>query len=394
MNLTYDLITQKSLYQNVFPSQADREKGLCQADWIGTGATVTEPSVALGSTDAVSVGHICANPAILMTFRAAALASGHIYLADSTSGDGYVLTFPTVSSVTQITLSRLDAGTPTSLGTYDMAITAGATDKLDIALIVSSGAVIVKLGAQVIIQVADTTYRDTDWHLIVGGTTFYFSAFHYLTLHATQATYNRTFLEVNQWASNATKVAGYITLAKNWDCWWIYRMFPRSGFVIQVNTTPPANHESMWGLVTPDKSGGIYLIFKQVTIGATTVYWRLCDALAITDSDYINTALETTHLHDTDFQIGIISSIYAKGGTGIGIQIQKSSGYLAYLDSGLFLHTKDITGSGTLQIDSIQLSPNDSTWAFNVGTAREVGWMSQPVADLQGGDQGAFNPIL
>jgi hypothetical protein len=393
MNLTYDLITQKSLYQNVFPSQADREKGFCQADWVGTGATVTEPSVALGSTDAVSVGHICANPAILMTFRAAALASGHIYLADSTSGDGYVLTFPTVSSVTQITLSRLDAGTPTSLGTYDMAITAGATDKLDIALIVSSGAVIVKLGAQVIIQVADTTYRDTDWHLIVGGTTFYFSAFHYLTLHATQATYNRTFLEVNQWASNATKVDGYITLAKNWDCWWIYRMFPRSGFVIQVNTTPPANHESMWGLVTPDKSGGIYLIFKEVTIGATTVYWRLCDALAITDSDYINTALETSHVHDTDFQIGIKTTIYGKT-LSSGTTISKTSGYGSYLDSGLFLHTADITGSGSLQIDSIQLSPDDATYGFQIFTAREVGWMSQPVADLQGGDQGAFNPIL
>jgi hypothetical protein len=275
-----------------------------------------------------------------------------------------------------------------------MAITAGATDKLDVTLIVSSGAVIVKLGTTVIIQVADTTYRDTDWHLIVGGTTFYFAAFHYLTLHATSASYNRTFLEVNQWAANAVAVAGYVTLAEDWDCWWIYRMFPRSGWVIQVNTTPPANHESMWGMVTPDKTGGVYVIFKQVTIGATTMYWRLCDALAISDTDYINTAFETTHLHDTDFQIAFLANIYAKGGGGIAVQISKTSGASAYYDSGLFLHTKDITGSGSLQIDSIQLSPDDTTYPFQVATAREIGYMSQPVTDLQDGDQGNYNPIL
>jgi hypothetical protein len=169
-------------------------------------------------------------------------------------------------------------------------------------------------------------------------------------------------------------------------------MFPRSGFVIQVNTTPPANHESMWGLVTPDKQGGIYLIFKQVTIGATTYYWRICDALAITDADYL--AAGTDHVHDTDFQIGIQTSIFAKGGSGLTFQITKSSGYGSYLDTGLFLHTADITGSGSLQIDSIQLSPDNSTLGFHVYTAREIGWMSQPVADLQGGDQGGFNPIL
>lgn len=390
MSLTYDLITQKCLAQNVFPSQADREKGLCQVDWVGTGATVKEPSLALGPTAAVSVGHLCANPCLIMSMRAADFSSGYIYVADSTSGDGYKLTFPTVSSVTQITLARLDAGTPASLGTYDMAITAGATDKLDVTLIIASGAVIVKLGQQVIIQVADTTYRDTDWHLIVGGTTFYFAALHYLTLHATQATYNRTFLEVNMWAANAVSVAGHITLDKNWDCWWIYPMFPRSGFVIQVNTTPPENHESMWGLVTPDKSGGIYLIFKEVKIGATTVYWRLCDALAITDSDYINTALETTHVHDASFQIGIQTSIYGKMVAG-GTTISKTSGYDSYLDSGLFLHTTDITGSGSLRIDSIQLSQDDAEYGFRAFTAREVVLLSQPVGDFNPGD---FNPIL
>ena len=390
MNMRYDLVTLKSLAQNVYPRQSDREIGMYQADWIGSGATVTERHLALTSA-ATSAGHFASNPMFIMSLMSASWTDTYIYLATSTSGNGYKLTFATVSGVTQVKLERWDAGAGTSLGTYDCSTAWATTDKIGLTLIVTSGVIVLKLFDQVIIQSGDAAHRLTDWHLIVGGATVKVFEWHYLTIGVAYAAYQHSMLEPNLWASNAAIVAPFITLAHDWDAMWIYRMFPRSGFIVNVAMTPPANHKSRWGLVTPDKAHGLYIEWNYPI--NTNYYWKLVMADGSAEEVY---DADTNAYYTNDFTLdmksgvsnpnSVVATANAKGITLTGAwTTPTASGALC---DGVFLHTQDISSNGhTCQIDSITLSP-DSTYGFHVWAAREVGYNAQSVMGEGGGGLG------
>lgn len=390
MNLTLDRITQKSLLQNVYPRQADREKGLCALDWYGTGVTVVEPCLELGSTAATSVHTIADNPHIIISAKSSDWTATYIYLATSTSGDGYKLTFAKPSSVTQIKLERWDSGSGTSLGTYDCPTEWATTDKVYLTLSVMPGGIMVKLGEKVVIQSGDTTHRLTTWYLIVGGATVSCYEFHYLKIYASSAVYQHTMLEPNHWAANAALQAGYVQLAAGWDCFWLYRMFPHTGYSVTVNLTAgSATQESRFGFSTPDKLHGILLEWQSR--GST--YYRLVQGDQPTYT-IMQDASGTDHLHTADFVLSVedTSAATVISATTSSLTVTEPAGTTdAFLRDGMFFYTNAITGSTTCKIHSIYCARTAGT--ITVSGAREVGYAAQPSPDLGPGTD-IFDLIL
>lgn len=246
-----------------------RRLGMASNLWQGTGLTsVQDACIRSSATSGTrrSLKTLPAYPELRIAFMGT-VTSTSFYIATATSGgDGYVVTFPSTST---IKVERLDSGSATEIATGTLSAALTATGWIGMVFRVVADRLEVVVGEDMVIA-ADTTHRLTTWYLhITHSANISILVGHLLAYSSGILTYQAAIGDVNWWNSDMTAIVASMAMAAAWDLKYVPFLLPKLGWKITFNITPGSHKYSSWGVCTPDLKHGVYVRFLHV--GATDV---------------------------------------------------------------------------------------------------------------------------
>lgn len=244
--------------------QPQRILGIGADMWMGTGLGAVQDACIQSSDtahDKRSLKTLPAYPEVRFAFKGT-VTDTNFYIATAVSGgDGYLITFPSTSSVK---IERLDSGSATEIATGTLGAALTTTNWISLDFRVLSDRLEVEVDGEIIIA-ADTTHRLTTWYLYVNhASTFQILVGHLLASSSGVVVYQAAMHDIHWWNGYMSAVAASMALDAGWDVKYVPFLLPKTGWKITFNITPGSHKYSSWGVCTPDLKHGVYVRFLKV----------------------------------------------------------------------------------------------------------------------------------